>query len=66
MQTEHVALLQDLHSLPVEAVAAQPSKLRLASLGQFAFYLPLFKLSVHLCRFPEGVDRGQEGLQAVR
>lgn len=66
MQTEHVALLQDLHSLPVEAMAAQPSKPRLASLSQFAFYLLLFKLSVHFCRFLEGVDRGQEGLQAGR
>lgn len=62
MQTEHVALLQDLHSLPVEAMAAQPPKPRLTSLSQFAFYLLLFKLSVHFCRFLEGVDRGQEGL----
>jgi hypothetical protein len=66
LQTEHVALLQDLHSLPVEAMVAQPSKPRLASLSQFGFYLLLFKLSVHFCRFLEGVDRGQEGLQAVR
>ena len=41
-------------------------KPRLASLSQFAFYLLLFKLSVHFCRFLEGVDRGQEGLKAVR
>ena len=66
MQTEHVALLQDLHSLPLEAMAAQPPKPRLASLSQFAFYLLLFKLSVHFCRFLEGVDRGQEGLQTAR
>jgi len=66
MDGEHVALLQDLHSLPTQAMAEDPSKPRLASLSQFAFYLLLFKLSVHFCRFLEGVDRGQEGLQPAR
>ena len=63
---EHVALLQDLHSLPTQAMAEDPPKPRLASLSQCAFYLLLFKLSVHFCRFLEGVDRGQEGLQPAR
>jgi len=66
MDGEHVALLQDLHSLPTQAMAEDPSKPRLASLSQCAFYLLLFKLSVHFCRFLEGVDRGQEGLQPAR
>jgi len=63
---EHIALLSDLHSLPMQAMAEDSPKLRLASLSQTAFYLLLFKLSVHFCRFLEGVDRGQEGLRATR
>lgn len=66
MNGEHVALLQDLHSLPMQAMAEQPPKPRLASLSQCAFYLLLFKLSVHFCRFLEGVDRGQQGLRVAR
>lgn len=66
MDGEHVALLQDLHSLPTQAMTEDPPKPRLASLSQFAFYLLLFKLSVHFCRFLEDVDRGQEGLRPAR
>lgn len=66
MVGEHVALLQDLHSLPTKAIAEEPPKPRLASLSQCAFYLLLFKLSVHFCRFLEGVDRGQEGFRPAR
>jgi hypothetical protein len=66
MNGEHVALLQDLHSLPAQAMTTEPLKTRLASLSQCAFYLLLFKLSVHFCRFLEGVDRGQEGVHLTR
>ena len=58
LQVEHIALLQDIHSLPLSSFLADSAKTRLASLNQLAFYLLLFKLSIHFCRFMEGVERG--------
>lgn len=58
LEAEHVAVLQDLHSIPLASFHDDAKKLRVASLNQLAFYLFLFKLSIHFCRFLEGVDRG--------
>lgn len=55
---ETIALLDDLQSVPVEALP-DPSNARnrYFSLSQIGFFLFLFKLSVHLCRFHEEVER---------
>jgi hypothetical protein len=52
---EHVALLDDLHSMPTEGLLGAAEKL--FTLSMAAFYLFVFKLSVHFCRLHENVDR---------
>ena len=55
LEEEHVALLDDLHSMPVEAPWQTAEKL--FTLSMIGFYLFVFKLSVHFCRLHENVDR---------
>ena len=52
---EHVALLDDLHSIPVAASPKLGEKI--FTLAMPGFYLFAFKLSVHFCRLHENVDR---------
>lgn len=52
---DHVVLLDDLHSMPVEVLQIEAEKL--FTLSMAAFYLFVFKLSVHFCRLHENVDR---------
>ncbi len=54
LDEEYVALLDDLHSMPV---AAYEKNEKLFTLSMAGFYLFVFKLSVHFCRFNENVDR---------
>lgn len=58
LEEEHIALLQDLHSIPLKTFLDDANKSRIVSLHQLGFYLFLFKLSIHFCRFLEGVNRG--------
>ncbi len=51
------ALLSDAYSMPLEHFSEKNGAHRLASLSQVAFWLLLFKLSFHYCRFHEGIDR---------
>lgn len=51
---EYVALLDDVHSMPV---AAHEWNEKLFTLSMAGFYLFVFKLSVHFCRLQEKVDR---------
>jgi hypothetical protein len=55
LSTEYVALLDDLHSMPVEALREVSDKL--FTLSMAGFYLYVFKLSVHFCRLQENIDR---------
>lgn len=55
LDEDHVALLDDLHSMPVEVHQKAAEKLFTLSLA--GFYLFVFKLSVHFCRLHENVDR---------
>lgn len=54
---DHIALLDDLHTVPLEMFlsADQP---KLFTLSQVGFYLFIIKLSIHFCRFSEGIYRG--------
>lgn len=55
---EAVALLDDLQTVPASILPdPNSSENRYFSLSQIGFFLYLFKLSVHLCRFHEEVDR---------
>ena len=58
LEEEHVALLDDLHSMPLEAHGQAAEKL--FTLSMAGFYLFVFKLSVHFCRLHENVDRSPQ------
>src|SRR5262249_8397784 len=57
LQGDHIALLDDLHSLPLKIFLDEQEKSKLFTLGQMGFYLFLLKLSIHFCRFREGIAR---------
>lgn len=57
LDDEYVALLDDLHTVPVQAFECVAERKKLFTLGQVGFYLFLLKLSVHFCRFHEEVTR---------
>lgn len=52
---EYVAVLERAQSLPLSHVV--DSYDRIFSLSLYGFYLLLFKLSIHFCRFQEGLSR---------
>ncbi|MFC7293269.1 hypothetical protein [Marinobacter aromaticivorans] len=54
---DSIALLDDLHSIPVDLLPPAEEK-RSFSLSQIGHYLFLFKLSFHFCRLHEGLERG--------
>lgn len=54
LDEDYVALLDDLHSMPVSAHAESE---KLFTLSMAGFYMFAFKLSVHFCRLHEKVDR---------
>jgi hypothetical protein len=56
---ESIILLDDIHVHPLRdflEVSHEP----LFQLNQFAFYLFLIKLSIHFCRFQEGLKRFED------
>lgn len=55
LDEDYVALLDDLHSMPVELHRKAAEKL--FTLSMAGFYLFVFKLSVHFCRLHENVNR---------
>lgn len=55
LDEDHVVLLDDLHSMPVETHRRTAQKL--FTLSMAGFYLFVFKLSVHFCRLHEQVNR---------
>jgi hypothetical protein len=57
LTAEHIAILDDLHTIPLATFLSEASRAKLFTLGQMGFYLFLMKLSIHFCRFQEGIDR---------
>jgi hypothetical protein len=58
LEEDHIALLDDVHTIPVGYFTGKgEERQKLFTLGMTGFYLFLFKLSVHLCRFHENVER---------
>lgn len=55
LDEDYVALLDDLHSMPLE-VHRKTAKKQF-TLSMAGFYLFIFKLSVHFCRMHENVNR---------
>jgi hypothetical protein len=62
LDEEYVALLEDLHSMPIAAHQLAAGKL--FTLSMVGFYLFVFKLSVHFCRLHENVDRSSQNATA--
>ena len=56
LEEDYVALLDDVHSIPVSAHENE-NKEKLFTLSMAGFYLFVFKLSVHFCRLQENLDR---------
>jgi len=57
LEEEYIALLDDLHSMPAQSFFGMQERKNLFTLSQLGFYVFVFKLSVHFCRFHEGVHR---------
>ncbi|NNM60411.1 MAG: hypothetical protein HKM04_11445 [Legionellales bacterium] len=57
LEEEHIALLDDLHTIKLDSFEKVKERQKLLTLSQIGFYVFLFKLSVHFCRFHEGIDR---------
>jgi hypothetical protein len=57
LDADHIAVLDDLHAIPLATFLEEGERRKLFTLGQMGFYLFLFKLSIHFCRFQEGVIR---------
>lgn len=57
LDDDYVALLDDIHTAPFPQFQRQKDKQKLFTLSQVGFYLFLFKLSIHFCRFHENIDR---------
>lgn len=55
LKEEYAVLLDDIHSIP--AAEVQTAGKKIYTLSMAAFYLFIFKLSIHFCRLQEGVDR---------
>jgi hypothetical protein len=58
LDADHIAILDDLHNVPLKMFLKEVDRVKLFTLGQMGFYLFLLKLSIHFCRFQEGVARG--------
>jgi hypothetical protein len=57
IDADHIAILDDLHNIPLQTFLNVAERTKLFTLGQMGFYLFLFKLSIHFCRFQEGIAR---------
>jgi hypothetical protein len=53
---ESIILLDDIHNQPLQDFLKTKEN-RLFTLNPYAFYIFLIKLSIHFCRFQEGVSR---------
>lgn len=65
LDEEYITRLDDIHSIPTKAFFDETSKKKLFTLSPVGFYLFLFKLSVHFCRFHENVDRGAQAPEST-
>lgn len=57
LDDDYVALLGDVHTVPLRVFHERHDRQKLFTLSQTGFYLFVLKLSVHFCRFHEEVER---------
>ncbi|RIJ23334.1 hypothetical protein D1224_03390 [Henriciella barbarensis] len=60
LEEDHLARLDDIHSVPAAAHEKNAEREKLFTLSQFGHYVFLFKLSIHFCRFQEEIVRSPE------
>lgn len=59
LDDDYIALLDEVYTIPFNSFNERRDKKKIFTLNQIGFYLFLFKLSVHFCRFHENIARGQ-------
>jgi hypothetical protein len=57
LDAEYMAILDAVHNIPFGTFQGETAKSKLFTLSQMGFYLFLLKLSIHFCRFQEGISR---------
>lgn len=57
LREDHIALLDDLHTVPLPYYLQKADRKKLFTLSDVGFYIFLMKLSIHFCRMHEEVDR---------
>ncbi len=57
LQRDHIALFDELYTMPAEAFEVEKARAKVFTLSMIGFYLFVFKLSYHFCRFSEDVAR---------
>lgn len=57
LQEDHIALFDDIYTMPSNVFNQENKKSKAFTLSMFGFYLFVFKLSIHFCRFQENVAR---------
>lgn len=62
LDEDYIALLDDLYTVPFTAFQKRTNRVKLFTLSQVGFYLFLFKLSIHFCRFHENIPRSEAGI----
>jgi hypothetical protein len=60
LESDYIAILDDLHSLPANNFYQNQKKEKQFTLSQAGFYLFLLKLSIHFCRFREEILRDND------
>lgn len=66
LEEDYIALLEDVHSMPLNSYLEIERRAKMFTLSQVGFYLFLMKLSIHFCRMHEAVFRIEknEGIAA--
>jgi hypothetical protein len=57
LKEDYIALFDELYTMPSKVFESEKEKSKVFTLGLFGFYLFIFKLSIHFCRFHEDVAR---------
>lgn len=65
LEEDHVVRLDDVHSMPVASHVAGLDREKLFTLSNTGFYMLVLKLSIHLCRLQENVNRKSDAPVAL-
>ena len=63
LDVEHIALLDDVHSMPLSNFIESSDRPKIFTLSQVGFYLFTMKLAIHFCRMHEAFVRTEEQVQ---